>query len=154
MEIKLKEEDKKLLNLIQEEDACIPRVTKLAHKLGLPTSTVNTKIEKFKKLGVIKGFSAILDPIKVDRGLVAFKLGQKKFHKETDLDEIAMKLSKIPEVQEVHFIVGEWDYLVKMRLKDEKEYTEVAPKIAMCLDGCKGIIAPKCFKETHKILVK
>jgi len=154
MEIKLNEEDKKLLNLIQEEDACVPRVTKLAHKLGLPTSTVNTKIEKFKKLGVIKGFSAILDPVKVDRGLVAFKLGQKKFYKETDLDEIAIKLTKIPEVQEVYFLVGEWDYIVKMRLKDEKEYTQIAPKIAVCLDACKGIIAPKCFKETHKILVK
>jgi len=154
MEIKLKPEDKKLLNLIQEEDACVPRVTKLAHKLKLPTSTVKTKIDKFKKLGVIKGFSAILDPKKIGRPVVAFKFGAKKFKKPEDLDIIGKKLAEIPEVQEVYFLVGEWDYIVKMRLKDEKEYTEVAPKVAVCVDACKGIISPKCFKETHKILVK
>jgi Lrp/AsnC family leucine-responsive transcriptional regulator len=154
MEIKLKPEDKKLLNLIQGEDACVPRVTKIAHKLGLPTSTVKTKIDKFKKLGVIKGFSAILDPVKVDRGFVAFKFGAKKFKQPTDLDEIGRKLAKIPEVEEVYFLVGEWDYAVKMRLKDKLEYVKVAPQVAVLVDRCKGVIAPKMFKETHKILVK
>lgn len=154
MEIKLKPEDKKLLNLIQEEDACVPRVTKIAHKLGLPTSTVKTKIDKFKKLGVIKGFSGILDPVKVDRSFVAFKFGAKKFKEPNDLDVIGKKLAKIPEVEEAHFLVGEWDYVVKIRLKDKLEYVKVAPQVAVLVDRCKGVIAPKCFKESHKILVK
>ena len=70
--MKLKEEDKKLLNLIQRGDMCVPRVTKLAHELSLPTSTVQTKLEKFRRLGLITGFSAILDPEKVGKGLTAF----------------------------------------------------------------------------------
>ena len=47
---KLKEIDKKLLNLIQEEDMAVPRVTRIAHKLGLPVTTVKTKLDKFKKV--------------------------------------------------------------------------------------------------------
>jgi DNA-binding Lrp family transcriptional regulator len=154
MEIKLKEEDKKLLNLIQEEDACIPRVTKIAHELNLPTSTVNTKIEKFKKLGVIKGFSAILDPEKVGRGLVAFNLSINKLGPKFKIETLGEKLAAIPEVEEVFFIVGEWDYLVKLRVANKEEYTEVIPKVAQLVTRGKGIMTMKCFKETHKILVK
>jgi Lrp/AsnC family leucine-responsive transcriptional regulator len=150
----LKEIDKKLLNMVQEEWACVPRVSQIAHKLGLPISTVKTKLDKFRKEGIIKGYAGILDGTKVGRGLVAFKLAGKKFKKTTELDEFGEKLAEISEVQEVHFLVGEWDYLVKMRVKDEAEYTKVAPKIAIMMDGCKGIISPKTFKDTHKILVK
>jgi len=154
MEIKLKEEDKKLLNLIQEEDACIPRVTKIAHELGLPTSTVNTKIEKFKKLGVIKGFSAILDPEKVGRGLVAFNLSRAALHPKFKIETIGEKLAAISEVEEVFFIIGEWDYITKLRVADKEEYTKVIPQLARLITHGKGIMATKCFKETHKILVK
>ena len=149
----LKPIDKKLLNLIQEKNACTPRITMLAHKLGLPTSTVQTKLKKFEKQGVIKGYSAELDPDKLDRKLVAFKFAGKKFKKVSDLDEFGKKLAKIPEVQEVHFLVGEWDYIVKMRVKDEEEYTKIAPKIAILMDGCKGIISPKTFKDERKFKV-
>lgn len=146
--------DKKLLNLIQEEDMAVPRVTKIAHKLGLATSTVKTKLNKFQKLGIIKGYAATIDPEKVGRGLVAFKFASKKFKEPSDLEEIGKKLARIPEVEEVYFAVGEWDYITKMRLKDEKEYTEVAPRIAVTVDGCKGIITPKCFKDSKKVLIK
>lgn len=152
--MELKEIDKELLNLIQEDDMAVPRVTKIAHKLGLATSTVKTKLNKFEKQGIIKGYSAVIDPEKVDRGFVAFKFGAKKFKKPEDLDEIGEKLARIPEVEETYFLVGEWDYVTKMRLKDELEYVQVAPKIAVMLDGCKGIIAPKCFKDSKKVLIK
>ena len=151
---KLKEIDKKLLNLIQEEEMAVPRITKIARALGIPVTTVKTKLDKFKKIGVIKGYSAIIDPDKVDRGFVAFKFGGKKFKKMEDLDVYGKKLAAIPEVEEVFFLVGEWDYVCKMRLKDKDEYTKVAPKIALLLDGCKGVISPKTFKDSHKVLVK
>jgi Lrp/AsnC family leucine-responsive transcriptional regulator len=150
----LTKDDKALLNALQEFGSCTPRTTSLAKKLRMAPSTINTKLRKFEKLGLVKGYTAVLNPEKLERGFVAFKLGGKKFHKPSDLEEYGRKLAAIPEIQEVHFVVGEWDYLCKMRVKDEKEYTEVAPKIAVLLDGCKGIIAPKMFKETHKILVK
>ena len=152
-EMNLKDIDKKLLNLIQEQDMCVPRVTKIAHKLGLPTSTVQSKLKAFQKEGIIKGYSAFLDGAKVGKGFVAYKFAGKKFQKETDLEEFGKKLAKIPEIQEVRFIVGDWDYVCKMRLRDEAHYTEISPKIAVLMDGCKGVISPKCFKDSHKIIV-
>jgi len=152
-EVKLNETDKKILNLVQDLDMCTPHLTRLARKSKLPISTIKSKLDKFEKLGVIKGYGAILDGEKVGKGFIAYKFGGKKFHKPEDLEIYGKKLASIPEVQEVRFLVGEWDYVTRMRVKDEKQYNEVAPKIAIMMDGCKGVISTMCFKDTHKILI-
>lgn len=155
MTYKLKPIDKKILQLLQEEDFCVPRITKIAHKLQTPTSSVQAKINKMKSLGVIKGFSAILDPEKLDQSYAAFVLGQAKLGEETDLNKAANKLVKIPQVQEVFFITGEYDYLVKLRVKDKDEYFKVIQQVAKCFEvRGMGMIAPKCFKETMQIVLE
>ena len=151
---KIKIIDKKILRLIQDEDLCVPRITKIAHKLQVQTSTVQTRIKKLQDLGVIKGFTVVVDPEKLEKGFVAFVLGQTKLGKDLDLEKPAKKLAKIPQVQEVFFITGDHDYLVKLRVKDQEEYFKVVKKVAQCFEvRGKGIIAPKCFKETHKIVI-
>jgi len=152
----LKEIDKRLLNLVQEETMAVPRVTRIAHKLGLPITTVKTKLDKFSKLGVIKGYAAILDPDKVDRSLVAFWFGKIRKGSKKPAESVMLKLMEIPQVQGVFFVSGEWDFIIKARLKDHKEYYEVATEIAKRYEeqSGMGIFSPKVFKDTHKILVK
>ncbi|MFC2174694.1 Lrp/AsnC family transcriptional regulator [archaeon] len=154
----LKAEDKKLLNLLQKDDACVPRVTMLAHKLGLPTSTVKTKIDKLVREGYVTGLSATVDPEKTGRGFVAFTLGRVPLRKDLDLvEDIPKLLAAIPEVLEVFFISGEWDYLIKFRVKDRDEYTHVIKKVAKALGEGNGrglgMVGFKTLKETHKIKV-
>ena len=154
MAYKLKFKDKKILDFLQKDDLCVPRITKIAHKLQLPTSTVQAKINKMQKEGIIKGFSAILDPEKLDKGYVAFVLGQAKLGHEVDLDKAAKQLVKISHVQEVFFITGDYDYLVKLRVKDKEEYYKVIQQVAKCFEvRGKGIIAPKCFKDNQTIVI-
>jgi len=152
--LKLKEEDRKLLNTIQEEEMAVARVGKIAKKLGMPISTVNTKLKKFQKLGIIKGYSAVIDPEKLGLGFVAYNLSHSRLTPKFHPDIIGNKLAAIPEVEEVFFITGEWDYIVKLRVKDKDEYVRVIPKVAHCVERGLGIVAPKCYKETRKVLVR
>ena len=152
---KIKPIDKKILQLIQDKDLCVPQVTKIAHRVGLPTSTVHSKLKRMQEEGIIKGYSIILDPEKLDRGFVAFLLGQIPMTKEKDFDMPGKEVKKIPQVEEVYFITGEWDYLVKLRVKNKEEYYEVMQKISKCFGlRAKGMICPKCFKDTHKFMIK
>ncbi|MBI4016985.1 MAG: Lrp/AsnC family transcriptional regulator [Candidatus Aenigmarchaeota archaeon] len=151
---KIKPIDKNILRLMQDENLCVPRITKIAHRLRVPTSSVQSRINKLQAAGVIKGFTVLVDPEKLDKSYVAFVFGQAKLGKEVDLDKPAELLAKIPEVQEVYFITGEYDYLVKVRVKDQQEYYGVIQKIARCFDvRGKGLVAPKCFKDTQKIVI-
>lgn len=103
---------------------------------------------------MIKSFTVLLDPEKVNKGYVAFVFGQAKLGQEIDLDKAGKALAKIPEVQEVYFITGDYDYLVKLRVSDKEEYYAVIQKVARCFEvRGKGIIAPKCFKDTPKIVI-
>ena len=148
----LKSTDKKILNLLQKDDLCVPRITKIAHKLHLPTSTVQAKINKMQKLGLIKGFSAILDPEKLDKSYTVFVFGQAKLGANFDLERVAKKLIKFPQVQDIFFISGDYDYLIKLRVKDQNEYYELVQKMGPIFEErAKGIVAHKCFKDTQKI---
>lgn len=152
---KIKPIDKKILALAQDQDLCVPRITKIAHQLQLPTSTVQSRIKKLKKMGVIKGFTVLVDPEKLGKGYVAFVLGQAKLGKDIDLDKSGRQLIKIPQVQEVFFITGDYDYLVKLRVRDKEEYYTIIQKVAQCFDvRGKGIIAPKCYKDSPKIVIE
>src|SRR3989344_6428803 len=151
---KIKPIDKKILELIQDKDLCVQRITKIAHQLQIPTSTVQARIKKLQEINVIKGFTVLVDPEKLDKSYVAFVFGQAKLGKDVDLEKPAKQLMKIPQVQEVFYITGDYDYLVKLRVKDKEEYFKVIQKIAQCFDvRGKGIIAPKCFKDSPKIVI-
>tara|TARA_Y100000310_G_C20565766_1_gene755391 strand:- start:377 stop:841 length:465 start_codon:yes stop_codon:yes gene_type:complete len=152
---KLKPLDKKILNLIQKEDLCVPRITKIAHKLKVPTSTVQARLNKLKEENVITGCTVLLNQEKVEKNFTAFMFAQAKLGKEVDFKKNIQHILKIEQVQEAYYITGDYDYLIKIQVKDQEEYFEVSSKIAKFLEARgKGIIAPKCFKNTPKLKVK
>ncbi len=152
---KIKSIDRKILQLIQNKDFCVPKITKIAHELRIPASTVQSKLNKMNKEGLIKEYSVVLDGDKLNKGFVAFLLGQVVMKKEMNLDAPAKMISKIPQVQEVYFITGDWDYLVKIRVKDKEEYYEVMQKVSQYFGlRAKGMISPKCFKDSHHIQIE
>ena len=68
------------------------------------------------------GYYARLNPEYVDRNLLVF-LEIKLSAKSGDVfDQVARDLVDIPEVLECHLISGEFDYLVKARLKEMSAY--------------------------------
>lgn len=154
MQESLKPLDFDILRLIQEKDLCVPRITKIAHDLQVPTSTVQARLDKMRELGVITGCTVLIDPEQVGCGFVAFIFGQAKLGEGIDLERPAKKLAKIPQVQEVFFITGDYDYLVKIRVKDREEHFKVVQQVAACFEvRGMGLIAPKCFKDTPKLFL-
>ncbi len=138
--------DKQILNILQR-DARI-KFSDLAKEIGKPVSTVFERIKKLEEEKVIKSYEARLDAEKVGRGFTAFVLGQARLGKDINLDNIGANIAKIPEVQEVHFITGEYDFLIKFRVKDQKEYYRVVQEIARHFgERGMGMISPKSFKE-------
>jgi len=153
--MKLKPVDRDIINLVQDEDLCVPRITRIAHALHLPTSTVQARLNKLTKEGVIKGCTILVDPEKVGRGFTAFILGQVKLGEGVDLEEPIPRLLKIPQVLEVFYITGDYDYLIKIRVKDQDEYYKIVQEVSKNFNvRGKGIIAPKCFKDSPKLVVE
>jgi DNA-binding Lrp family transcriptional regulator len=112
MRQEIDEKDQKILDELLEDAS--QRVTELAAKLKMPRTTVQERIKRLRKLGVIKKFTIQIDYSKLGKPATAFILisfqqgavSQKK---------LAQEIAKLPEVVEAHLITGEWDILVKVR---------------------------------------
>jgi Lrp/AsnC family transcriptional regulator, leucine-responsive regulatory protein len=88
----------------------------IGREVGLTPSAVSQRIKKLEDSGVIEAYRAHLDPRAVGKGLLAFvavQTGEGARAKET-----GELLAAVPEVLEVHRVVGEDCFFLKIRVED------------------------------------
>lgn len=107
--------DKDILSIVQN-DGRISNA-EIARQVGLAPSAVLERIRKLEDRGVIRGYSASVDPKQVGFGLIAFvSVRTNECGDGTD-----QMLAAIPEVLEVHDVAGEDSYLLKVRASDPED---------------------------------
>lgn len=156
--MKITEEHKKLLKILQDGEYCVPKINAIARKLKLPPTTVQSRINKLKKDGIIAGYKTTLSAEKLDRKLVIFVVikvfYQNSYSNKKVINDFAKNLAAIPEVQGVYTCSGDWDYLVKLRVKDTEHYNQVSTDKILPLGGIEklqSIIVYDNFKDTLDI---
>lgn len=113
----LDEIDYRLLDLLQDDDR-LP-VAELGKILGVAPSTLNDRIRRLVKLGVITGFHARVDPEKIGLDLLAFiYVGWSDPATE---QRFLAAIARTPEVIEAHHVTGAWNYLMKVRLRTTRD---------------------------------
>lgn len=114
--------DKKLLSLLQEDTK---KTTKaLSLKLNLSVTAVYERIKKLEREGVISKYVALLDRNKINKGFVVFchiKLVQ---HSKDYLTRFENEVIQLTEVLECFHVSGDYDYILKVHVKDMVEYRE------------------------------
>jgi DNA-binding Lrp family transcriptional regulator len=118
---------------------CVPAITRLARKLNNPGSTIHFNIRRMEKEGKILAYKAVLGNEKVGAGFTGFalvKLSAEAYEKIGLTAEIAKRIARHPEVESVDVLTGEWELIVKIRAKDQKEYFTLAQR---CIAG-KGVV--------------
>jgi len=88
----------------------------LAKAVGLAPSAVLERLRKLESKGIIRDYVALIDPHVVERGLLAFVAVRSTEHGPEM--PLAVELSRIPEVLEVHHVAGDDCYLLKVRARD------------------------------------
>src|SRR3989344_2006379 len=120
MKIKLDGKDCQILELLQEN--CTLSTKQIAQKVGSPITTVYAKIKRLEELGVIKGYTAVLDSKKLNMGTTALIFIS--FLYDSDVmsqREAAAKVAMMEQVQDVYIVTGDWDILIKVRAKNVDE---------------------------------
>ena len=140
----------KILKILQEK-ARIPNV-EVARQVGLAPSAVLERIRKLEKQGIIDGYEVRLNPKRFAKSLVAFV--NVKLKKLSDEIKVGKQLSRIPEVQEVHYVAGDDVFLVKVRVADTRALGQLSrDKIASiaAVQSTRTAIVLSTYKETAKI---
>lgn len=113
----LDEIDRKLLVLLQEDNR-VP-VVELGKAIGVAPSTLNDRIRRLVKQGIITGFHAQVSAEKLGLDLLAFVFVGWSDPKTEN--EFLSRIAESPEVLECHHVTGAWNYLMKIRLKTTRD---------------------------------
>ena len=96
----------------------------LADAVHLTPTPVFERQKRLERQGYIKKYVAILDPEKLGLGLMVFcKVKLKQINHEI-ADAFTHRIMRIPEVTECYNTSGAYDYLLKVRARDMKQYQE------------------------------
>ncbi len=106
-------------------------VTAMAQIIGLSKSPTQARLKRLEETGVIKGYRALFDPIRLGRDHVAFVEVKLSDTREKSLSEFNKAVMQIAEVEQCHLIAGAFDYLLKVRTAGMTGYRAVlAEKIS------------------------
>lgn len=120
--MKLDKTDKKLINLLQDNSK---QTTKqLSLQLSLSVTAVYERIKKLEKSGVISKYVALVNPKKIEKSFLVFCHVKLIQHSREFLSVFEREILKLDEVSECFHIAGDYDYLLKVYVKDMQEFRE------------------------------
>jgi len=114
----------------------------LATELGLSGPSSAERVHRMEQQGVIKGYTAIVNPSSVGCDLTVF-VSVTLDHPRSRNAFITL-IQNLSEVQECHHIAGDYDYLLKVRCQNTKDLDRV---ISVELKGFEGV------SKTHTTIV-
>lgn len=118
----LDETDLQILKTLQKNAKLTTK--ELADAVHLTPTPVFERQKRLEKRGFIKKYVAVLDPERLGLGLLVFcKVKLKQINHEL-ADSFVRRIQRIPEVTECYNISGAYDYLLKVRVRDMRQYQE------------------------------
>lgn len=115
--------DKQILNLLQQ-NARITNVD-LASKIGISPPAMLERVKRLEKGNYIKKYSAVINPDKVGKNIIALISVWLSAHQLSSIDSFTKQINKFDEVLECYHIAGEEDFILKIitsSIKDVEEF--------------------------------
>jgi len=100
-------------------------ITDLARAIGLSKSPTQARLRRLEKSGVITGYRAQIDPIRLGQDHVSFVEVRLHDTREAALSAFNAAVLKVPEIEQAYMIAGNFDYLLKIRTHSMADYRRV-----------------------------
>jgi len=120
MKTHLDEVDVQILAILQSDG----RITnaELAKRVGLSPPSVLQRVRTLERAGLIKGYFALLDSERLGLKITALTMINLALHQEQPIERFRRAIQEIPEVLECYHVSGEFDFLLKIVVRDIRAY--------------------------------
>jgi Lrp/AsnC family leucine-responsive transcriptional regulator len=141
--------DRRILRILQDDGRV--SMKDLAEQVGLSVTPAIERVRRMERDGVIAGYYARLNPAALGATLLVFveiTLNQKS---ASHFEQFRSEVLRIPEVQECHLVSGDFDYLIKARIREMAEYRKLLGDMLLNLPGAaqsKSYVVMEEIKET------
>ena len=107
----------------------------LAKKVNLTSTPCLERVRRLERDGYIKGYTAQLNPELVDASLLVFVEINLLRTSPGAFREFRQRAIRLPELLECHLVSGNFDYLLKARVRDMQEYRSLLGEKILALPG-------------------
>lgn len=90
----------------------------LARAVKLSPPAVHARVKRLEEEGVIEGYAALLNLEKVGFDFISFVQIGLTGHQEEQVKTVHAEIHKLPEVLECHHVTGDFDFLLKVVIRN------------------------------------
>ncbi|PJF02636.1 Lrp/AsnC family transcriptional regulator [Acinetobacter seifertii] len=126
-QVQLDQFDLKILKIIQE-DARIAQKD-LGERVNLSTAAVNRRLKKLSDEGVIKSYTANIEPVYIGLPITIITMVEVLSEQHEHLDITRKLFSNCEYIQQSYYVAGEWDFVLIFQVKDMDQYTDISEKL-------------------------
>jgi Lrp/AsnC family leucine-responsive transcriptional regulator len=112
--------DLAILAILQQDSRA--SLQEISARVGLTSTPCWTRIKKMESAGVIQGYTVRLDPAAVGFSESVIVQVTLESHNDETLEEFGKALEEIPEVLEAYLVSGDYDYYIRIAVRDTRDY--------------------------------
>jgi DNA-binding Lrp family transcriptional regulator len=151
--IHLDERDLAILRILQQNARAT--VKEIADQINLSTTPVHERIKRLESQGVIKQYATLLQPAKVQKGLMVICYVSLKQHNKSAGANFIKSILEMPEVIECYNISGEFDFMLKVVAEHMDDYYHFhVNKLSEAenIGHLQSVFVMGVIKETHVLV--
>lgn len=145
---KLDIHDEKILSILSGDGRI--SISELSRRINLSKTPTQVRVKRLESEGFILGYRAILNPIQMGQDHVAFVEVTLNDTREDALTAFNKAIISTREIEQVHMIAGNFDYLLKVRTQSMPAYRKVLAEKVSALPhvaNTKTFVAMQSVKE-------
>jgi DNA-binding Lrp family transcriptional regulator len=153
LSIQLDERDLAILRILQQNARAT--VKEIADQINLSTTPVHERIKRLESQGVIKQYATLLQPAKVQKGLMVICYVSLKQHNKSAGAKFIKSILEMPEVIECYNISGEFDFMLKVVAEHMDDYYHFhVNKLSQAenIGHLQSVFVMGVIKETHVLV--
>jgi Lrp/AsnC family leucine-responsive transcriptional regulator len=137
--------DKRILMVLQNDAKANIKI--IAEKSGLSVSPTFARIKKLEQLGYIKKYVALLDEVKIGKSIQVFCQVTLSIHSKEVIDNFKKQIAKLHDVMGCYHVSGNYDFLLKVAVKDMNEYQQFAVEKLSVIEGISNVQSTFVLEE-------
>jgi DNA-binding Lrp family transcriptional regulator len=122
--------DRRILQLLAADGRA--SVREIAEQARIGRATAYHRIQRLEETGVIRGFTVVVDPRLAGAGLAAYVYVKIDQHSWRTIGQV---IARLPGVEHVALVSGEFDLLVLVRVHDPSDLRDVVLERLHAIDG-------------------
>ena len=112
--------DRKILSELQRNGRA--SLQEISQAVGLSSTPCWTRMKRMEDTGIIERYTVNLNAEALGLGETVMVQVTLDSHSDNTLEKFGEILASIPEVVEAYLVSGEYDYLLRIAVKDTKDY--------------------------------